>query len=290
MIKKILLLVTIAALLTGSLAACSSAGEPEETPAGASSKAESKAEVSTTAKPDVTVKVGAALVPHAEILNFIKPKLKEEGINLEVVVLDDEAQLNPALADKQIDANYFQHVPYLDSVSKEKGYKFAVAGKVHVEPIGFYSQKINSKEELKEGATIAIPNNPSNEYRALVLLQANGLIKLKDGIGNYSATPRYIVDNPKKLKFVEVEAAQLARTLPDVDGAVINTNFVLEAKIDPKSALFRENADSPYANVIVVRQGDENRPEIKKLVEYLHSQDVKKFIQDKYGVAVVPAF
>lgn len=263
-------------LAVGLLAGCSSA-EKDKAPAAAS-------------KQEVTLKVGAAVVPHAEILNFIKPKLKQEGINLEVVVLDDEGQLNPSLQNKQIDANYFQHVPYYESVAKEKGYNFAVAAKVHVEPIGLYSQKIKSKDELKEGARIAIPNNPSNEYRALVLLQANGLIKLKEGIANFSATPRDIADNPKKLKFVEVEAAQLARSLPDVDAAVINTNFVLEAKIDPKSALFREDANSPYANDVFVRKGDENRPEIKKLAEQLTSPEVKKFIQDKYGVAVVPAF
>lgn len=255
---------------------------------GCSSKKESAPAV--TAKTEVIVKVGAALVPHAEILNFIKPKLKQEGINLEVVVLDDEAQLNPALQTKQIDANYFQHVPYYESVAKEKGYSFVVAAKVHVEPIGFYSQKIKSKDELKEGATIAIPNNPSNEYRALALLQANGLINLKDGIANFSATPRDIVENTKKIKFVEVEAAQLTRSLPDVDGAIINTNFILEAKIDPKSAIFREDANSPYANDLYVRKGEESRPEIKKLAEVLTSPDVKKFIQDKYGVAVVPAF
>lgn len=241
-------------------------------------------------KSEVTVKVGAAVVPHSEILNFIKPKLKAAGINLEVVVLDDEAQLNPALQTKAIDANYFQHVPYYESVAKEKGYDFVVAAKVHVEPIGFYSQRIKSKEELKEGATIAIPNNPSNEFRSLTLLQAQGLIKLKDGIANFSATPKDIVDNPKKLKFVEVDAAQLTRSLPDVDGAIINTNFIFEAKINPKTALFREDANSPYANDLYVRKGEESRPEIKKIAEILNSPEVKKFIQDKYGVAVVPAF
>jgi D-methionine transport system substrate-binding protein len=258
--------------------------------AGCSSGNKAQPAAQPAAKQEVTVKVGAAVVPHAEILNFIKPKLKQEGINLEVVVLDDEAQLNPALQNKQIDANYFQHIPYYESVAKEKGYSFTVAAKVHVEPIGFYSQKIKSKEELKDGATIAIPNNPSNEFRALVLLQANGLIKLKDGVANFSATPRDIADNPKKIKFVEVDSAQLTRSLPDVDGAIINTNFVLEAKIDPKSALFREDANSPYANDLFVRTGDESRPEIKKIAEILTSPDVKKFIQDKYGVAVVPAF
>jgi len=244
----------------------------------------------TNGKSEITVKVGAAVVPHAEILNFIKPKLKQEGINLEVVVLDDENQLNPALQTKQIDGNYFQHLPYLESVAKEKGYDFVVAAKVHVEPIGFYSQKIKSTGELKGGATIAISNNPSNEFRGLILLQANGLIKLRDGVTNFSATPRDIVENSRNLKFVEVDPAQLTRALPDVDGAIINTNYVLEAKIDPNSALFREDANSPYANDLFVRNGDENRPEIKKIAEYLTSNDVKKFIRDKYGVAVVPAF
>ncbi|MED1799270.1 MetQ/NlpA family ABC transporter substrate-binding protein [Brevibacillus porteri] len=244
----------------------------------------------TEPKKEVTLKVGAAPVPHAEILEFIKPKLKEQGVNLEVVVLDDEGQLNPALKEKQIDANFFQHVPYLDSVKNEQAYDFVVTTKVHVEPIGFYSDKLGSKDEIKEGAKIGIPNNPSNEYRALILLQEQGWIKLKGGLTNYAATPKDIADNPKKLEFVEVEAATLPRVLPDLAGAVINTNIVLEAKLDPKSALFREGANSPYANVITVGKGDENREEIKKLDAALTSAEVKKFIEDKYGVAVVPAF
>ncbi|KZE51968.1 methionine ABC transporter substrate-binding protein [Brevibacillus parabrevis] len=239
---------------------------------------------------EVTLKVGAAPVPHAEILEFVKPKLKEQGVNLEVVVLDDEGQLNPALQDKQIDANFFQHVPYLDSIKTEKGYDFAVTTKVHVEPIGFYSDKLKSKDEIQEGAKIGIPNNPSNEYRALILLQEQGWIKLKDGLTTYQATPKDIAENPKKLEFIEAEASTLPRVLPDLAGTVINTNVVLEAKIDPKSALFREGANSPYANVITVRKGDENRDEIKKLDAVLTSPEVKKFIEDKYGVAVVPAF
>lgn len=277
--KKVLSIITGIVILSGVLAGCSSKQSDN-----------SKATSGSGGKKEVTLKVGAALVPHAEILNFIKPTLKEKGINLVVTTLDDEGQLNPALDEKQIDANYFQHVPYLESVSKEKGYKFKVVGKVHVEPIGFYSQKLKAVSEIKDGAKIGIPNNPSNEYRALVLLQANGLIKLKDGIANYSATPKDIVENPKNLKFVEADAAQLPRSLPDLDGAVINTNIILEAKIDPKTALFREDANSPYANVVVVREGDENRSEIKTLVQVLNSAEVKKFIEDKYGVAVVPAF
>jgi D-methionine transport system substrate-binding protein len=242
------------------------------------------------ATPATTLKVGAALVPHSEILEFIKPKLKQEGIDLQIVVLDDEAQLNPALADKSIDANYFQHVPYLNAVSREKGYSFTVAGAIHVEPIGFYSAKIKSKDQLKAGASIGIPNNPSNEYRALVLLQSQGLIRLKPGITTFSATPLDIAENPKHFKFIEADAAQLPRSLPDLDGAVINTNIILEAKLDPTSAIFREGADSPYANDIVVRKGEETRPEIKQLVAALQTRAVKDFIKQKYGVAVVPAF
>jgi len=260
-------------------------------PSGSSSSgaSETPASSETPAEPAV-LKVGAAPVPHAEILEFVKPVLKEQGVELEIVVFDDEGQLNPALKDGQIDANYFQHVPYLDSVKNEQGYDFAVTTKVHVEPIGFYSEKAQSKDELRDGAEIGIPNNPSNEYRALVLLEKQGLIKLKEGLTTYEATPKDIVDNPKNLKFREVDSAALPRVLPDLDGAVINTNLVLEAGIDPKAALFREDADSPYANVIVVRSGDENEEAIRKLDAALTSPEVKAFIEEKYGVAVVPAF
>lgn len=278
------LLVALMIVLAGVLSACGANNNNDE------AKAAAEGSSGGNSGKEITLKVGAAAVPHAEILEFIKPKLKEEGINLEIVTLDDEGQLNPALQEKQIDANYFQHVPYLDSIKEEKGYDFAVTAKVHVEPIGFYSEKLKSKEELPHGAKIGIPNNPSNEYRALVLLQQQGLIKLKDGLTTYEATPKDIVENPHNLEFVEADSATLPRALPDLDGAIINTNIVLESGIDPKSALFREDANSPYANVIVVRSGDENRDEIKKLDEALTSPDVKKFIEDKYGVAVVPAF
>jgi D-methionine transport system substrate-binding protein len=278
------LLVALMIVLAGVLSACGADNNNDE------AKAAAEGSSGGNAGKEITLKVGAAAVPHAEILEFIKPKLKEEGINLEIVTLDDEGQLNPALQEKQIDANYFQHVPYLDSIKEEKGYDFTVTAKVHVEPIGFYSEKLKSKEDLPHGAKIGIPNNPSNEYRALVLLQQQGLIKLKDGLTTYEATPKDIAENPHELEFVEADAATLPRALPDLDGAVINTNIVLESGIDPKSALFREDANSPYANVIVVRSGDENRDEIKKLDEALTSPDVKKFIEDKYGVAVVPAF
>lgn len=277
--KKIISIVTSVFLLAGVFAGCSS-----------STQAAGKADDSANKKSEVTLKIGASLTPHAEILEHIKPKLKEEGINLDIVTLDDEGQLNPALDEKQIDANYFQHVPYLESISKEKGYNFEVAGKIHIEPIGLYSNKIKSLKDLKDGDKIGIPNNPSNEYRALVLLEKNGLIKLKTGLTNYSATPADIAENPKQLQFVEADAAQLPRSLGDLAGAVINTNIILDAKIDPSIALVRESGDSPYANIVVVRKGDKDRAEIKSLIKALTSDDVKSFLQEKYGVAVVPAF
>ncbi|MDR3595717.1 MetQ/NlpA family ABC transporter substrate-binding protein [Clostridium sp.] len=278
--KKIIAIITSTFILMGALTGCSANSKQDS----------SNLNNSASEKKEVTLKVGASLTPHSEILEHIKPKLKEEGINLEIVNLDDEGQLNPALDEKQIDANYFQHVPYLESVSKEKGYNFEVAGKIHIEPIGLYSNKIKSINDLKDGDKIGIPNNPSNEYRALVLLEKNGIIKLKSGLANYSATPNDIAENPKHLQFVEADAAQLPRSLDDLAGAVINTNIILDAKIDPNTALIRESGDSPYANIVVVRKGDKDRPEIQALIKALTSDDVKSFIKEKYGVAVVPAF
>ncbi|MFT8349877.1 MetQ/NlpA family ABC transporter substrate-binding protein [Clostridium saccharoperbutylacetonicum] len=278
--KKIIAIIASTFILMGALASCSANSKQDSNNSNSSSNE----------KKEVTIKVGASITPHAEILEHIKPKLKEQGINLEVVTLDDEGQLNPALDEKQIDANYFQHVPYLESVSKEKGYNFEVAGKVHIEPIGLYSNKIKSITDLKDGDKIGIPNNPSNEYRALALLEKNGLIKLKSGLANYSATPNDIAENPKHLQFIETDVAQLPRALGDLAGAVINTNIILDAKIDPNTALIRESGDSPYANIVVVRKGDKDRTEIQALVKALTSDDVKSFIKQQYGVAVVPAF
>ena len=276
--KKVLAIATSVFLLAGVFTGCSSSKED-------TSKTSSSKE-----KTEITLKVGASLTPHSEILEHVKPKLKEEGINLEIVNLDDEGQLNPALDEKQIDANYFQHVPYLESVTKEKGYNFEVAGKIHIEPIGLYSNKIKSINDLKDGDKIGIPNNPSNEYRALALLEKNGIIKLKSGLADYSATPNDIAENPKHLQFIEADAAQLPRSLDDLAGAVINTNIILDAKIDPETALIRESGDSPYANIVVVRKGDKERTEIKALIAALTSDDVKSFLKEKYGSAVVPAF
>ncbi|HYF75012.1 MAG TPA: MetQ/NlpA family ABC transporter substrate-binding protein, partial [Candidatus Nitrosocosmicus sp.] len=229
-------------------------------------------------------------VPHAEILNFVKPLLEKENIKLEIVEFQDYVQPNTALADKELDANFFQHKPYLDNFAKERGLDLVPAGNVHVEPLGLYSRSIKSLSELKDGSTVAIPNDATNAARALLLLQANGLIKLKDGVG-IEATEKDIAENPKNIKVQAVEAAQLPRVLEDVDAAVINTNYALPAGLNPtKDALVIEGKDSPYANLIAVRKGDENRPELQKLVELLQSDEVKKFIEDKYDGAIVPAF
>jgi len=238
----------------------------------------------------VTIKVGASPVPHAEILNVIKPILEKEGIDLQIIEFTDYNQPNLQLADKQLDANYFQHIPYLEAFSKDHNLDLTYIAKVHIEPMGIYSQKIKDLNELKEGASIAIPNDQTNGGRALLLLQTAGVLKLKDGAG-IDATVNDIADNPKKLKIQELEAATLPRVLQDVDAAVINTNYALEARLSPtKDALAIESADSPYVNILAVRKGDEDRPELKKLAEALNSPEVKKFIEEKYDGAVVPVF
>ncbi len=240
---------------------------------------------------ETTLKIGATPAPHAEILEQIKPDLKEQGINLEIVEFNDYVQPNIALNDKELDANFFQHEPYLnDFVKEHTEMKLKNAGGVHVEPMGVYSKKIKDLSELADGATVSIPNDPTNGGRALLLLQKANLLKLKDGVKE-TATVQDIAENSKNLVIQEVEAAQLPRTLEDVDISIINTNFALNADLNPmKDALFIEDKDSPYVNIITVRDGDENRDEIKKLLETIKSDKVKKFIEDKYQGAIVPAF
>ena len=238
------------------------------------------------------LKVAATAVPHAEILNFIKPQLKADGIELQVREFSDYVQPNAAVEDKQLDANFFQHQPYLNSYSKDRKSSLVQVpnGKVHVEPYGAYSNKIKNIADLKNGATIAIPNDPSNGGRALLLLAKQGLIELKDP-SNLTATALDVVKNPKKLKFKELEAPLLPRALADVDLALINTNYAIEAKLNPtKDALFIENADSPYTNIVAARKDRSEGADIAKLMKALHSPETKKFIEEKYKGAVVPAF
>ena len=236
------------------------------------------------------IKVGATPVPHAEILEFVKPLLAQEGITLEIVEFTDYVQPNLRLADGSLDANFFQHIPYLENFCKDHRLDLTYIAKVHIEPMGAYSDKLKKGDEIKQGAHIAIPNDTVNGGRALLLLEAQGLIELDPAAG-ITATVLDIVSNPLKLRFSELEAPQLPRILPDVDLAIINTNFALEAGLDPLTdALFIEGSDSPYVNVLAVRSSDVNREDLAKLAEALLSDKVKEFILSEYGGSVVPAF
>jgi len=246
----------------------------------------------TVAGADEILKIAASAVPHAEILEFVKPLLKAQGVSLDVRVFSDYIQPNLQVAEKQLDANFFQHQPYLDAFNMAHGTKLvAVASsQVHIEPFGAYSKKLHSLAALPDGAQVAIPNDPSNCGRALALLQKQGLIRLRDPT-NILATARDIVANPKRIRIRELEAATLPRTLEDVDLALINTNYALVAGLNPlRDALFIESADSPYANVIVTRSDNAQSPAIKKLVAALRSPETKRFIEAHYKGAIIPAF
>ncbi|AZN36605.1 MetQ/NlpA family ABC transporter substrate-binding protein [Iodobacter ciconiae] len=234
--------------------------------------------------------VGATAVPHAELLEFVKPQLAKEGVELKIKVFTDYVQPNMQLAEKRLDANFFQHKPYLDEFNKGKGTHLQSVALVHVEPFGAYSSKIKSLKDLSEGATVTIPNDATNSGRALLLLEKAGIIKLKDS-KNILSTTRDIVENRKKLKFRELEAATLPRVLTQVDLALINTNYALAANLNPsKDALAIEGAQSPYANILVARPDNAASPAMKKLIAALNSPSVKAFITEKYKGAIVPAF
>jgi D-methionine transport system substrate-binding protein len=239
---------------------------------------------------DKPLKIGVTAGPHAQIFEVVKQQAAKEGLQIQIIEFSDYVQPNAALAAGDLDANSYQHQPYLDNVNADRGYKLVSIAKTVIFPIGIYSKKVKSLDELKEGARIGIPNDPTNGGRALLLLQANGLIKLRDGSG-LKATPLDVVGNPKKLKFIELDAAQLPRSLEDTDASAVNTNFALEAGLDPeKDAIAQESPDSPYANVLVVREKDKNKAEFAKLVAAYHSQAVKDFIATKYKGAVIAAW
>ena len=273
--KKTIIASVAALALTGFITGC---GDEKKTAAPALK--DSRA---------VTLKVGVSPVPHAEILGAVKDKLAKEGINVEIIEFTDYVQPNLALNDKNLDANYFQHKPYLDEFVRLRNLKLVSAGAIHLEPMSVFSKKIKDLKDLPDGARVAIPNDPTNGGRALLVLQSAGLIKLRDG-ALITATPQDITENKKNLQFSELEAPQLPRSLEDADISVININFALEAKLNPKDAIFTESSDSPYANIVAVREGDENRPEIKKLIEALTSQESKDFIEKKYNGAIKAAF
>jgi D-methionine transport system substrate-binding protein len=234
-----------------------------------------------------TLTVGATPVPHAELLNLVKDDLAADGITLKVVEYTDYVQPNEALISGDLDANYFQHIPYLETNANWSAQLVSAFG-VHIEPFGLYSSKIKKLSELKAGATIAIPNDPTNGGRALLLLQAAGLIKVNPAAG-ITATPKDITENKKNFKFTELEAAQLPRSLPDVDAAAINGNYALEAGLKGTDALTIEGKQSPYVNIVVVKKGNEKDARIKALEKALLSKKVKEYIAKTWADGSVVA-
>ncbi|MEH7416589.1 MetQ/NlpA family ABC transporter substrate-binding protein [Neobacillus drentensis] len=253
-------------------------------------------ETSTTAKDnsqkEVVLKVGASSTPHAEILKFIEPELKKQGIKLDIVVINDGIQTNQQTANGELDANYFQHIPYLNQVNKDSGLDLISVKGIHIEPFGVYSKKIKSIDNLSDGAKIAIPKDPVNFSRALQLFATNGLIELKQKEkDNFDYTLEDITKNDKHLQFIGVDGPVLVRSLDDVEAAAINTNYALEGGFKPKKdALIIEGDQSPYVNILVADKSRKNDKNIQKLAKALTSEEVRKFIEDKYQGAVVPAF
>ena len=241
-------------------------------------------------KKSTTLKVAASPTPHAEILNQCVDILKEQGIELVVTEYSDYVVPNTAVEDGDEDANYFQHVPYLDDFNAERGTHLVSVAGVHVEPMGLYAGNSASLDAVPDGGKVALPNDATNEGRALLLLEAQGLIKLTDS-SNLASTPKDIAENPKNLEFVELEAAQVPAALDEVDIAAINSNYALGAGLNPvEDALVIEAADSPYVNILVVKEGNENNEAVQALVKALQSDTVKDYINNTFGGAVVPAF
>lgn len=276
--KKLLSLAIAVTLLAGILTGCGSDGTASTNSSGSEGGS-------------TTIKIGASLTPHAEILEQAKPILEKEGVTLDIVKIEDTVTPNTGLLEGSLDANFFQHQPYLDDFNKENGSDLVSAGLVHYEPFGIYAGKVKSLDELPDGATVAVPNNVTNEARALLLLEQEGLLKLKEG-ADIKATINDIVENKKNIKFEEIAPEQLVRSLPDVDVAVINGNYAIEGGLHVKDALAVESDQSvaaqTYANIVAVQKKDENNEAIKKLVQVLQSDEIKKFINEKYDGAVVP--
>lgn len=281
--KWTLSLLTLALVLV--LAACGNNNAKNNTPA---SEGNTSTEAPVTTEP-VKLVVGAT-VPHADILKAIAPTLKAEGVELEVKEFTDYVQPNVQVYEKQLDANYFQHQPYLDDQNAQNKFDLVSVVGVHVEPFGAYSKKYTAVDEIPDGAKVAIPNDATNGGRALLLLEKQGLIKLKEDAG-ITATKVDIAENPKNLNFIEVEAAMLPRLLVEVDFALINTNYALEADLNPTTdALFIEDKDSPYTNILVARPDNKDSEAIQKLAKALTSEEVRTFIEDNYKGALVPVF
>ena len=281
--KKWIASALIATLALGVLAGCG--GGSEEPSSEASAAAES------TASDDKVITIGASPSPHAEILNHFKDAFAEEGYTLEVVEFTDYVQTNKALDAGDLDANYFQHEPYLLNFNDENGTKLESAGAIHYEPMGIFSDSLTDLDAIEDGAKVAVPNDATNEARALLLLQENGLITLKEGV-DITATKLDIEENPKNLEIVELEAAQIPRSLQDVSIAVVNGNYALDAGLVLDDALVIEAADSlaaqTYANIIAVREGETDSAKTQAIIKVLTSEDAKAYIEDSFEGAVLP--
>lgn len=284
--KKIFTLLLALTLLTSLVACNNSTGNTNK------NNAETNTETNTETQTDDDNKIiiGVSPVPHAEITEALKDEFAKEGLDVEVKVFDDYVQPNLALDQGDIDANFFQHIPYLENFSKERGLNLVSLGSVHIEPMGLYSDKIKSLDELKDGDEVLIPNDPSNGRRALLLLEKNGLITLKDDTKE-DITEKDIDQNTKNLKFTPIEAANIPNVYKDAALAAINTNYALGAGLNPSAdAIALEDKDSPYANIIAVRKGDETKDKFQKLIKVFQSDACKKFIEDTYKGEIYPAF
>lgn len=272
--KKLLLVLSL--VLSLSLVACG--GKNDKTEETASNKEDNK------------IVVGVTPTPQGEILEGLQEQFKKEGLDVEIVNFDDYVQPNKALAQGELDLNYFQHQPYLDNFKEEHNLEIESIGKVHIEPMAFYSKEYKTLEELPDGAEILIPNDASNGARALLLLENNGLIKLKDST-NLNSTEKDIAENPKNIKFTPVDAATIARAYGDVAGGVINSNYAIGAGLEPtKDAVVIEEKDSIYANVVAVKTSDKDNEKYKKFIAIVNSPESKEVIKEKFGEAVFPAF
>ena len=290
---KKLLALTLALVLCLGLAACGGTGTGTDTNADTSSDTDTNGDAAANGE-TVTLTVGATPNPHAEILAQVKDDLAAEGIDLVVKEYSDYVVPNTAVEEGDLDANYFQHTPYMEKSNEEKGTHLVSVGKIHYEPMGIYPGLTKTLEELPDGATIAVPNDTTNEARALQLLAAQGLIELKEDAG-LNATPNDITSNPKNLQFKELEAAMLPQTASEVDLSVINSNFAMEGGMNPATdSLASEDADSEaaqtFANIIAVKEGHENDPAILALIDVLHSDTIRDYINNTYSGAVVPTF